>query len=136
MSDRIGRIFTGDELTADTEVNAQVCIVGSGSGGAVLAYELCARGLDVVLLEEGGYFTRRDFNMDEAWAYPRLYQEIANRATDDLAIKILQGRSVGGSSSGAGRAANSTGAGSSPARILRARSQPGRRCDHSATPFT
>ncbi|HEY8210273.1 MAG TPA: GMC family oxidoreductase [Myxococcaceae bacterium] len=96
MSDRIGRIFTGDELTSDTEVTAQVCIVGSGAGGAVLANELCARGLDVVLLEEGGYYTRRDFNMDEAWAYPHLYQEVANRATDDLAIRILQGRAVGG----------------------------------------
>lgn len=96
MSDRVGRIFTGDEVATDTEVIAQVCIVGSGSGGAVLAYELANRGLDVVLLEEGGYFTRRDFNMDEGWAYPHLYQELANRATDDLAIKIFQGRSVGG----------------------------------------
>ncbi len=96
MSDRIGRIFTGDEITSDTEVSAQVCIVGSGSGGAVLAHELTARGLDVVLLEEGGYHTRREFNMDEGWAYPNLYQEMANRATDDLAIKIFQGRSVGG----------------------------------------
>jgi len=96
MSDRVGRIITGDELTADTEVNAEVCIVGSGAGGAVLAHELTARGLDVVMLEEGSYHTRRDFKMDEAWAYPHLYQEMANRATDDLAIRILQGRSVGG----------------------------------------
>jgi choline dehydrogenase-like flavoprotein len=96
MSGRIGRIFTGDELTADSEVSAEVCIVGSGSGGAVLANELTARGLDVVLLEEGGYHTRRELKMDEAWAYPALYQELANRGTDDLAIKIFQGRSVGG----------------------------------------
>ena len=44
----------------------------------------------------GGHYTRRDFNMQEAWAYPALYQEHGNRATDDLAIMILQGRSVGG----------------------------------------
>ena len=34
--------------------------------------------------------------MQEAWAYPALYQEHGNRATDDLAIMILQGRNVGG----------------------------------------
>ncbi|HVE84871.1 MAG TPA: GMC family oxidoreductase [Myxococcales bacterium] len=98
MSDgaRVGRVFTGDELTRDSEVQAEVCIVGSGSGGGVLAHELAARGLDVVLLEEGGYHTRREFKMDEAWSYPNLYQEMANRGTDDLAIKIFQGRSVGG----------------------------------------
>ena len=34
--------------------------------------------------------------MQESWAYPALYQEHGNRATDDLSILILQGRSVGG----------------------------------------
>ena len=34
--------------------------------------------------------------MQEAWAYPALYQEHGNRATDDLSIMILQGRTVGG----------------------------------------
>ena len=34
--------------------------------------------------------------MQESWAYPTLYQEHGNRATEDLAITVLQGRSVGG----------------------------------------
>ena len=34
--------------------------------------------------------------MQEAEAYPKLYQDHGNRATDDLAITILQGRGVGG----------------------------------------
>ena len=34
--------------------------------------------------------------MQESWAYPTLYQDHGNRATDDLSILILQGRSVGG----------------------------------------
>lgn len=114
MSGRVGRIFTGDELRSDLVVSSQVCVIGSGSGGAVLAHELCARGLDVVLLEEGGYYTRRDFNMDEGWAYLHLYQEMANRATDDLAIKIYQGRSVGG-----GTTVNWTSSFRTPERITR-----------------
>lgn len=91
-----GRIYTGDEVTEDLELSCDVCVIGSGAGGAWLAHELVARGLSVVMLEEGGYFTRRDFDLDEAKAFPNLYQELGNRATADLAITILQGRSVGG----------------------------------------
>jgi choline dehydrogenase-like flavoprotein len=91
-----GRIFTGTDVTRDTEVSADVCVVGSGAGGAVLAEQLVAKGLHVVMLEEGGYHTRREFNMRESWAYPALYQEMGNRATDDQSVLILQGRSVGG----------------------------------------
>jgi len=91
-----GRIRTGADLTRDTEVTADVCVVGSGAGGGVLAEQLVARGLRVVMLEEGGYHTRAEFNMRESWAYPALYQEMANRATDDQSVLILQGRSVGG----------------------------------------
>ena len=91
-----GRIFTGDELTKDLEVTCDVAIVGSGSGGAVLAHELVKAGKSVVMLEEGGYHTRREFDMTEARAFPNLYQELGNRATDDLSITMLQGRSVGG----------------------------------------
>lgn len=96
MSADVGRIFTGDEISKDLELSCDVCIVGSGSGGAVLAHELVSKGLHVVLLEDGGYHTKREFDLTEATAYPNLYQELGNRGTDDLAIQILQGRSVGG----------------------------------------
>jgi choline dehydrogenase-like flavoprotein len=93
-----GRIVTGDELLEqDTALECDVCVIGSGSGGAWLAHELCAKGLDVVMLEEGGYHTRREFDLVEAETYPKLYQELGNRATDDQSITMLQGRSVGGS---------------------------------------
>src|SRR6202042_541254 len=70
--------------------------VGSGAGGSTAAAVRSATGARVVVVEEGGHYTRRDFNMQESWAYPALYQEHGNRATDDLSILILQGRSVGG----------------------------------------
>src|SRR5262249_35663884 len=91
-----GRIYQGVEIERDLEVSCDVCGVGSGAGGAVLAFELASRGLSVVMLEEGGYHTRREFDLTEARAFPNLYQELGNRTTDDLSISILQGRSVGG----------------------------------------
>jgi choline dehydrogenase-like flavoprotein len=91
-----GRIYTGDELEANKVVDCDVCVIGSGSGGAWLAHELVTQGLNVVMLEEGGYFTKRDFDLTESTAYPTLYQDLGNRTTEDLSISILQGRNVGG----------------------------------------
>jgi len=48
-------------------------------------------------VEEGALKSSKDFKMREADAYPALYQESAARKTTDKAINILQGRTVGGS---------------------------------------
>ncbi len=69
-----GFIRSGSELSSDVAESCDVCIVGSGAGGAVLAASLVARGLDVVILEAGGHFTRDDFSLEEKDAYCRLYQ--------------------------------------------------------------
>lgn len=91
-----GRIRSASELPPDSVLEYDVCVIGSGSGGSILAHALTEEGLRVLVLEEGGYHTRREFDLSEGTAYPMLYQELGNRATDDLAISILQGRSVGG----------------------------------------
>jgi choline dehydrogenase-like flavoprotein len=91
-----GRIYTAHDLTADVDISCDVCIVGSGAGGAMLAAGLCERGLTVVMLEEGGWHTKEEFDLHEGNAFPMLYQERGTRATADLAIAILQGRAVGG----------------------------------------
>jgi len=83
-------------LEPNLAVECDYAIVGSGAGGSVAAAVLADAGARVMLVEEGGHFTRRDFNMQEAWAYDALYQDHGNRATEDLSIVILQGRTVGG----------------------------------------
>jgi choline dehydrogenase-like flavoprotein len=91
-----GRIIVGAELPELSGAEVDFIVVGSGAGGSAAAAVLAETGAKVAVLEEGGHYTRVDFNMQEAWAYPALYQEHGNRATDDLAIVILQGRNVGG----------------------------------------
>jgi choline dehydrogenase-like flavoprotein len=59
---------------------------------------LAEAGKRVIVLEEGGYYTAADFDSTEETAYQNLYQQRAGQATDDLAVTVLQGRCVGGSS--------------------------------------
>ncbi len=92
---RPGRIRAGADIV-DATFEVDYVVVGSGPGGSTAAAVLAAAGAKVAVLEEGGHYTRRDFNMQEGWAYPALYQEHGNRATEDLSIMVLQGRSVGG----------------------------------------
>jgi len=81
---------------ANLAVECDFVVVGSGAGGSIAAAVLAEAGAHVMIVEEGGHHTRREFNMQEAWAYDTLYQDHGNRATEDLSITILQGRTVGG----------------------------------------
>jgi choline dehydrogenase-like flavoprotein len=90
-------IATGKELAGDLKLSAEVCVIGSGAGGAVVAKELAEAGRDVVLLEQGGHYTKEDFTQREDEMMPLLYEDMGQRATTDQSILILQGRNVGGS---------------------------------------
>jgi len=85
------------QLGKDAVLEADVCIIGTGAGGGIAADVLSSTGLKVVMIEEGMLKTSSDFRMLESEAYPTLYQESASRKTADKAINILQGRTVGGS---------------------------------------
>ena len=89
-------VVEGRTLTADLDRGCDVCIVGSGAGGSVLAAGLCARGLDVVMVEEGPYRTAKDFDLEERHAYTEMYQDRGLRTSEDGAVIVLQGRTVGG----------------------------------------
>jgi choline dehydrogenase-like flavoprotein len=84
-------------LDRDLSLRADVCVIGSGAGGAVAAAELAAGGRDVVVLEQGPHWTRADFTQREDQMLPRLFEEAGMRQTVDGAITVLQGRCVGGS---------------------------------------
>lgn len=78
-------------------LDCDVAIVGSGAGAGITAEMLARAGLKIVILEEGPLRSSSQFKQREADAYPQLYQEAAGRKTLDQSINILQGRSVGGS---------------------------------------
>jgi choline dehydrogenase-like flavoprotein len=90
-------IETLAERRDDLTTRADVCVIGSGAGGAVAAAELASAGLDVVVLEQGHHWTSRDFTQREEQMLPRLFEEAGMRQTEDGSVIVLQGRCVGGS---------------------------------------
>lgn len=79
-----------------SEIEADVCVVGSGAGGAVIAKELAEAGLRVVVLEKGERTTRYDFTQKEAEVFVRFYEDAGMRSVQDQSITILHAKSVGG----------------------------------------
>ncbi len=78
------------------EIETDVCVIGSGAGGAVMAKELSEGGLRVVVLEKGSRFTKYDFTQKEEEMFPKLYADRGMRATKDQSIIILHAEGVGG----------------------------------------
>ena len=52
-------------ISEDTTLYADVIVIGSGAGGGVVAAELSAAGLDVIVVEKGSYYTETDFDGNE-----------------------------------------------------------------------
>jgi choline dehydrogenase-like flavoprotein len=80
------------------EVDADAVVVGSGSGGSVLAAELAAAGLDVVVVEAGGHLEGPDFPTGEVAALAAMYWRGGVQATVDGDVSVLAGATLGGGS--------------------------------------
>jgi choline dehydrogenase-like flavoprotein len=96
MTTKTGSFSNAATLDDGKRLTPEVCVIGSGAGGAVTAQVLARAGHEVLVVEEGGHRTRADFNMREDVAFRTLYQDGGARATVDGAIALLQGRTVGG----------------------------------------
>jgi len=73
-----------------------VCVIGSGAGGATAAWELARAGRDVLVLEEGGDFPKGRLTERENEMYDQLYVDRGARTTSDLSVTVMQGRTLGG----------------------------------------
>jgi choline dehydrogenase-like flavoprotein len=90
-------IVHGRDLTSDLALDVDAVVIGTGAGGGMALRELARAGLKAIALEEGAHHTPRDFNQREDDMIPMLFQDAGARTTRDLAIRVLQGRGVGGS---------------------------------------
>ncbi|HWX96590.1 MAG TPA: FAD-dependent oxidoreductase [Solirubrobacteraceae bacterium] len=77
-------------------LQADVCVVGSGAGGGVIAAELAGAGRSVVVLEMGGYRNEADFKQLELPGMFELYLGGGLAASEDGSIAILAGSTLGG----------------------------------------
>ena len=90
--------FAGRDLRRDLEERADVCVIGTGAGGAAVAAELAEGGLEVVLLEEGGYHTTSDYTPDVLDSMRNLYRSAGGSAfLGKPNVAFAEGRCVGGS---------------------------------------
>ena len=90
------KALTPLSVNADTTLDCDVCVVGSGAGGGTAAGVLAAAGLDVIVLEAGGYYDDEDFDGGEFEGYGRMYMYGGGAATDDQSVGLLAGSCLGG----------------------------------------
>lgn len=91
------RPITPLAITADTRLDAEVCVIGSGAGGSVAAAVLSRAGRDVLLVERGGYYDRHDYTGDEYEMLQRLSLGKGLFSTHDNAFGLLASTCLGGS---------------------------------------
>src|SRR4051794_22399265 len=68
-------------MAGDRTIRADVCVIGTGAGGAPVAKELAAGGMSVVMLEGGDWFTTDDFNARPRDMTAKLYSAAGQTAT-------------------------------------------------------
>lgn len=91
------RLEVVTDLDRDHVERCDVVVVGSGAGGAVVAKELAERGLDVIVVEEGGYFTQDDFAGPPMARFQRLARDAGTTQTfSRRPIPLPLGKAVGG----------------------------------------
>ena len=80
----------GDTLDCD------VCVVGSGAGGAVAAFEAAQAGRSIIVLERGPAWSETDLVPREAEGSARFFWDRGLAATEDLGVVLFAGRALGG----------------------------------------
>ena len=86
-----------EDAPGDLTERADVVVIGTGAGGAVVTAELAEAGLTVVALEEGDHYTGREFTARPLQQMRALYRDRGlTGAFGNTFIGIPVGRAVGG----------------------------------------
>jgi choline dehydrogenase-like flavoprotein len=92
------RQFSDLHALPEVREECDVCVVGSGCGGASVAALLAERGRKVVILERGGYYTKADFDQREANMLAKIDGGRGLHTAADGAVQLTYGNNVGGAS--------------------------------------
>jgi long-chain-alcohol oxidase len=95
LPDAPPRALSPTGVDRDTKLDCDVVIVGSGAGGGAAAGVLATAGLDVVVVESGGYWDDADFDGSEFKALTHYYMGSPN-ATHDQSVGLIAGSCLGG----------------------------------------
>ncbi|MBT3218864.1 MAG: hypothetical protein HN348_07210, partial [Proteobacteria bacterium] len=78
--------------------SAEVVVIGTGAGGGVYAAELAEAGVDVLMIEEGGYYNSSDFTTKTSQMIKKLYRNAGTTiAIGRPNVIFAEGCCVGGS---------------------------------------
>ena len=87
------------QQSSDDVLEVDVVIVGSGSGGGMMASQLAKAGLSVLVLEKGGYYRPTEFKAwRESEAFLHTFEKGGLCSTVDGNVLVLAGSCVGGGS--------------------------------------
>ena len=90
-------LMDGRRVTRPLVEEADAVIVGSGAGGAPMARRLARAGKNVLMVEEGGRFTVKDFNRDSYDMTKKMYRGMATMVTlGRPGIPLPLGKTYGG----------------------------------------
>jgi len=91
-------LITQQDVAGDLSLECGAVVVGSGAGGATVAAELAEAGVDVIVLEEGGYHPTESFGAGTGRALRTLYRDGGGgMAIGRPSVLYAEGRCVGGS---------------------------------------
>jgi choline dehydrogenase-like flavoprotein len=91
------RVERGSRISGERVLRTDVCVIGTGAGGAPVAKELAEGGMQVVMLEEGARFTADDFDARPREMSSLLYRDAGQTTTvGNTPILLPLGQTVGG----------------------------------------
>jgi choline dehydrogenase-like flavoprotein len=85
-----------EQIDGPSTIEADVCVIGSGAGGSVIAAELQRAGLRVVILERASYKNEADFRQLELVGASELYLRGGLFWSEQGTIGLLAGATLGG----------------------------------------